>query len=150
MKVEPLRDTFEEDKKNFPKDCVYEADVEAIRSLNKQIAARPEVWGKGLWPDDESERIAKCIAKECANLNPQILRAAFIPTDQLSMINAFTEDFDIGVVSDMLMAADSWFGCKITLEELGKVEGITFGDFVGVIKQRKTSAAPSFERRREV
>ena len=72
MKIEPLRDTFEEDKKNFPKGYVYEADVEAIRSLNKQIAARPEVWGKGLWPDDESERIAKCIAKECKELNPQI------------------------------------------------------------------------------
>ena len=148
MKIEPLRDTFEEDKKNFPKDCVYEADMEAIRSLNKQIAARPEVWGNGLWPDDESERIAKCIAKECEELNPQILRAAFIPNDQLVMINAFTEDFDIGVVSDMLMAADNWFGCKITLDELGKREGITFGEFIGMIKERKASMPERFEEPR--
>ena len=148
MKIESLRDTFEEDKKNFPDGCVYEADMEAIRSLNKQIAARPEVWGSGLWPDDESERIAKCIAKECEELNPQILRAAFIPNDQLVMINAFTEDFDIGVVSDMLMAADSRFGCKITLEELGKREGITFGDFIGMVKARKTSMPEQFEEPR--
>ena len=148
MKIESLRDTFEEDKKNFPDGCVFEADMEAIRSLNKQIAARPEVWGNGLWPDDESEQIAKCIAKECEALNPQILRAAFIPNDQLAMINAFTEDFDIGVVSDMLMAADSWFGCKITLEELGKREGITFGDFIGMVKARKTSMPEQFEEPR--
>ena len=148
MKIEPLRDTFEEDKKNFPKDCVYEADIEAIRSLNRQIAVRPEVWGSGLWPDDESERIAKCIAKECEELNPQILRAAFVPNDRLVMINAFTEDLDIGVVSDMLTAADSCFGCKITLEELGKKEGITFGDFIGMVKARKTSMPEQFEEPR--
>ena len=148
MKIEPLRDTFEEDKKNFPDGCVYEADVEAIRSLNKQIAARPEVWGNGLWPDDESERIAKCIAKECEELNPQILRAAFIPNDQLVMINAFTEDFDIGVVPDMLDAANSGFGCKITMEELGKREGITFGDFIGMVKERKTSMPEQVEEPR--
>ena len=148
FRIEPLRDTFEEDKKNFSDCCVYEADMEAIRSLNRQIAARPEVWGNGLWPDDESERIAKCIAKECEELNPQILRAAFIPNDQLVMINAFTEDFDIGVVSDMLMAADNRFGCKITLDDLGKREGITFGDFIGMVKAQKTLMPEQFEEPR--
>ena len=57
MKIEPLRDTFEEDKKNFPDGCAYEADMEAIRSLNKQIAARPSPWGKGLWKNEETEKI---------------------------------------------------------------------------------------------
>ena len=150
IQIPPLRDTSGEDAKLFPKGCVYDFDAELIRSLNRQISKRPEVWGMGLWSDDTTEQIAKFFARFCEDTTPEIFRAAFVPEDPIALINSFDGSLGFGALSRMREAAETHFGCRhFTDDEVSALANQTFGDFVAVVKSRMTLTPSSEEPRRK-
>ena len=71
-----------------------------VKSLEKQLARRPNVWGAGLWPDAETEDIAR----KCAGLiKPYggMLNDFLIPGDPLDMIAAFCGDGVKAILGDV-------------------------------------------------
>ena len=148
IQIPPLRDTSREDAKLFPKGCVYDFDAELIRSLNRQISKRPEVWGMGLWPDDMAEQIAKFFARFCEDTTPEIFRAAFVPEDPIALINSFDGCLGFGALSRMKDAAVMYFGCRpFTDEEVCMLANQTFGDFILAVRSRMAQM-PSAEEPR--
>lgn len=148
--IPPLRDTRREDEERFPKGCAYDFDDGLIRSLNRQISKRPEVWGVGLWPDDAAEQTAKFFARFCEDTTPAIFRAAFIPEDPIVLINSFDGCLGFGALSRMKDAAVTYFGCRpFTDEEVCALANQTFGDFVSAVRSRMTQTPPLEEPRRK-
>lgn len=109
--------------------------VECLEKLNAQLAARPEVWGVGLWPDEESERIAHKLASSF-DLVCDIPVPAFIPADRIQVMNAL--EYEWGLFDYVLQWVESWYGCKIKIEELIDRPEMTFGEFVQLVRERKT------------
>ena len=71
--------------------AVFLRDFALSQCLREQLNARPNVWGKGLWPDAESEAIGK-ICAEGFDWGYGTNSTNFIPEDRLRMIFAMDED----------------------------------------------------------
>lgn len=58
--IKPLYDDVSMKKKTLFQRIVIKliGDIYLSRSLKKQLAMRPETWGLGLWPDEETKRVA--------------------------------------------------------------------------------------------
>ena len=104
--------------------------------LNKQLAKRPEVWGRGFWPDEESEEIAKKVAEFIAECG-ETEQKAFVPQDKLRIIDLF--DYEWGAIREVLESTNEEFDCDIDMEELLPHEEMTLGEFVALVKARKGS-----------
>ena len=123
--IEPLRnDSAEWRKKGFWRDLLgffFTNSVLAWR-LKQQLKARPNVWGIGLWPDAEHEKVAKICAEgfdfgyTCGTIN-------FIPDDPLNLIGdldaahdlcgaeaVFAIEFDLGLTIPDSALSDCTFG----------------------------------------
>ena len=74
-KIEPL-------KKGKVRHWPFTDVNEQSLRISEQLAARPNVWGVGLWPDEETERIAQKCAEVLAN-NFGLTAFSFVPEDSL-------------------------------------------------------------------
>ena len=139
MKIEPLKDTVNEGEKKRPWWSLWSLFHDPCsahsKSLNAQLAARPEVWGVGLWPDEESELIAHKLALSF-DLVADVPVPAFIPADCIQVMNAL--EYEWGLFGYVLQWVESWYGCKIKIEELIDRPEMTFGEFVQLVRERKT------------
>ena len=94
MAIEPLKDdTSEWRGKSLWRDLLgrFFSNSVLVWRLKQQLKARPNVWGKGLWPDAESEAVGK-ICAEGFDYGYGMDSTNFIPEDRLRMIFAMDED----------------------------------------------------------
>lgn len=92
-----------------------------VESLQSQLSRRPDVWGAGLWPDAETEEIART----CADLlKPYgIQNARLIPGDPLALIAASCDEGVKPLVGDIeekfqFVIEDAWYASEHTFAEL--------------------------------
>lgn len=104
------------------------------RQVENQLAERPDVWGVGLWPDEETEAIAKKIA-ECISESGGTELTAFIPRDELRIIELL--DYEWGAVSHAIPSINDEYNCLLDIDELIAQKVDTFGDLVNVVKRRR-------------
>lgn len=91
--------------------ALFFRDFALAQCLKEQLKARPNVWGKGLWPDAESEAVGK-ICAEGFDYGYGTDSMNFIPEDRLRMI--FAMDEDEGVLDCSIDASISYdMGFKI-------------------------------------
>lgn len=140
MKIEPLKDKLGADVKvDAWWNISHDSYAERSKMLNEQLAMRPKVWGVGLWPDEESEKIAK----ECAGQFMAIwgLPDTLIPDDSLELLAEYGgEDFDLTISS-----LERLYACEIDGRELKSKNASTLGGLVAQIKARKGTKPPKPE-----
>lgn len=127
--IEPLSDSFLNTRPLGADRYEY-----YLADINRQLATRPEVWGVGLWPDAEIERVARGIAELWVSYG-DVKRAAFIPDDKLRIIDF--ADCEWGLVTSTLTGIEREFNCKIAVEELRCDSQMTFGDLARMVKERE-------------
>ena len=130
VKIEPLRDDVAEwAAKSWWRGLLARmlgALVLELR-LKKQLKDRPNVWGVGLWPDEETEEVAKVCAE--AFVFAYDCERKFIPSDQVDMIENLDGCHDLcGHTAVVCIEKD--LKCKIPDSVLS---GCTFGEFVDAI-----------------
>lgn len=106
-------------------------DVYLSRSLKTQLAQRPKTWGLGLWPDIETERVAK-ICAECLSQNFGCRDDKLIPDDPLDLIVAIDPSYyldDFAVIEIMRE-----FDCDL---DPTSYQGGTFGDLVKAVMEAR-------------
>ena len=133
--IKPLYDDVSMKKKTLFQRIVIKliGDIYLSRSLKKQLAMRPETWGLGLWPDEETKKVA-IICAEHLSANYGCPDDKLIPEDSMGLIAAVDPlcDFDDYAVVDV----ESEFECELdpALFRQG-----TFRDLVdAVVKARNT------------
>lgn len=132
--IKPLDLSLVKGKKDVPWWKFYDPCKESLEELNRQLAARPEVWGVGLWPDEESEKIARSLA-ETLNDTVDVPVPALTPSDSMVAINAL--DLEWEMVTMLLAEVQGRYGCKIDIKEISARPNMTFGEFVAMVKDRK-------------
>mgnify|MGYP003322876223 FL=1 len=107
--------------------------------LYEQLKARPSPWGKGLWKDEETEKIAE----RCAQIFVENFLACpnerLIPQDPMEMVMALNDTGDLEDV-EALVQIEREFSCKIP-EECFQAER-TFEEFVEYVKDGKGKTPP--------
>lgn len=117
-------------------DIFVNSEKEFVEQLQEQLSVRPEVWGVGLWPDEESEQIAKGCA-ECF-LEIWDLPVKLIPADPLDGLAMYgDEDFDLA-----LECIEKKHHCEIDWRELKRKNVVTLAGLVAMIKERKGTKPP--------
>lgn len=107
-----------------------------FEELNRQVLARPEVWGVGLWGDEETENVAKTIASLIYS-HGLFEADSFVPTDSMGLI-------DYGGVGGSLFyylfpVIEERFKCQLDFETMKWDSNLTFGKFVDkIMKVRGT------------
>ena len=114
--------------------CAARAEI-----LYEQLKARPSPWGKGLWKDEETEKIAERCAQifvenfiECPNEH-------LIPQDSMEMVLALNDTGDLDDV-EALQQIENEFACVIPQEFF--TEGKTFADLVELVKDGRNKVKP--------
>lgn len=107
--------------------------------LYEQLKARPSPWGKGLWKDAETERIAERCAQIFAENFTKCPNGHLIPQDQMEMVVALNDTGDLEDV-EALDQIESEFACKIP-EGFFQRER-TFAEFIECIKDGRGKASP--------
>ena len=112
--IKPLYDDVDKWANDNWRRCLkalFSRDLALAQCLKEQLKARPNVWGKGLWPDAESEAVGK-ICAEGFDYGYGTDSTNFIPEDRLRMI--FAMDEDDGVLDCSIDASISYdMGFKI-------------------------------------
>ena len=115
---------------SMPKEDFY------FEELNRQVLARPIVWGVGLWGDEETEEVAKKIAS-LIYLHGCFEADSFVPSDSMGLI-------DFGGVGGSLFyylfpIIEDEFKCRLYFEMMKLDSRLTFGEFVEkIMKVRGT------------
>jgi len=117
-------------------DIFVNSEQEFVEQLRGQLSIRPEVWGVGLWPDDESEMIAR----ECSELFLEVwgLPVKMIPEDPLGGLAEYGEEM-FGWALDFL---ENEYACEIDWRELERKNVVTLAGLVAMIKERKGTKPP--------
>ena len=128
MKIEPLRGMCDEKCPFYRSETGFARDL-----LLRQCARRPDVWGVGLWPDEESENVAKVIA-HLFEEDDKNLRAAFVPADPMNVL----VDYNLAIGGfELLPIVFRKFDCCVEEKEFAAQPNMTFGEFVALIVARK-------------
>ena len=112
-----------------------------VKSLEKQLARRPNVWGAGLWPNAETEDIAR----KCAGLiKPYggMLNDFLIPGDPLDMIAAFCGDGVKAILGDV----EEEF--RFVIDAAWYENDHTFAELVEYVRTHRDTAPRSVFRER--
>lgn len=128
MTIEPLKDdTFAWREKGFWRDLFgfFFPDLVLVRRLKQQLKDRPNVWGIGLWPDDEHEEVAK-ICAEGIDFGYSCESTNFIPADPMGLIADLDPYHDL-CGAEAIMAIEYKLGFKLPDSELSDC---TFGELV--------------------
>lgn len=126
VKIEPLHD-MDHPWWRTRRSCLVPAGLDA------QLSSRPLVWGVGLWPDNETERLAKVCAGELAE-QLGLKCSSFIPEDSISFLKEIIGDENIEDVFLFMEAATGKAG-EWTSIDFG--QNVTFRDVVLAIKAGK-------------
>lgn len=132
VRIPPLRDDVLQRHPNFVNRDWGVSDKKHVylcRSLAKQLKARPEVWGIGLWPDERIETAAKRLA-ELFYIHYAMPNNRFIPDDPFHLIGGY--DDDLGP-SEVIQAIEEEFLCEFPNDALKNEPDMTFQRFVEVI-----------------
>lgn len=136
MKIEPLKDDVAEwAAKSWWRGLLVRmlGDLVLERRLKQQLKDRPNVWGVGLWPNEETEEVAKVCAE--AFEYAYDCERKFIPSDPINMIGNLDGCHDLcGHAAVVRIESD--LNCTIPESVLSDC---TFGELVdAVLKVRGT------------
>ena len=136
MTIEPLKDDVAEwAAKSWWRGllaCLFRDDV-LERRLKQQLKDRPNVWGVGLWPDDEHEEVAKVCAEALEYAYD--CERKFIPSDPINMIDNLDGCHDL-CGHEAVVCIESDLNCTVPDSVL---RDCTFGELVdAVLKVRGT------------
>lgn len=107
--------------------------------LYEQLKARPSPWGKGLWKDEETEKIAERCAQIFVENFLECPNERLIPQDPMEMVMALNDTGDLEDV-EAIDQIESEFTCKIPEEFFQKER--TFEELVECVKKGKGKAPP--------
>ena len=107
-----------------------------FEELNRQVLARPEVWGVGLWEDEETEKVAKTIATLIYS-HGYFEADSFVPNDKMGLI-------DLGGVGGSLFyylfpIIEDRFKCCLDFETMKWESNLTLGKFVDKVMKVRGS-----------
>ena len=111
--------------------------------LYEQLKARPSPWGKGLWKDEEAEKIAERCAQIFVENFLECPNERLIPQDPMEMVMALNDTGDLEDVEALHQIEDE-FVCKIP-EDFFQSEK-TFGDFVECVRNGRGEGQVASER----
>ena len=98
------------------------------KSIKRQLNERQEVWGVGLWPNDEIETAARKIAHIFHEEYGMPCR--FIPDDPFAMIAGYRDGLDS---NEALLAIEDEFKCRISDEVFDDEPNMTYQRFVEIV-----------------
>lgn len=101
------------------------------RAIRQQLKSRQNVWGIGLWQDEDTEKVAR----QCAEIFGEELGlpAVFIPDDSIWLLIKYDDD-GVQLACEVMMDE---FGCEIDWQKLNGRKLLTFGDMVAIAKTGK-------------
>jgi len=108
------------------------------RSVRRQIKARPNTWGVGLWPDAETDKIAE----RCAEIIEGYVGGMtlnLIPEDPFWMIDALVAGISDLADVEAIMDIEDEFRCKLPSDGY---ETMTFSQFVAHVKATAGTRPP--------
>ena len=111
-------------------------DWEAERQIKKRLTERGNVWGIGLWPDAETEKVAR----QCAEIFEEqfgLPNSSLIPDDSVMVLQTRGDGLD---ACEAVEALEDAFGCVIDGEELGKIRengDVFFKDVVAAVLETR-------------
>ena len=98
------------------------------KSIKRQLKARSEVWGVGLWSDERLETEAKKIAQIFEE--QYAMPARFVPDDPFSLIVGYRDDLD---PVEARQAIEEEFQCLIPDDVFDKEPDMTYRRFVEIV-----------------
>ena len=131
IRIEPLRDDVLERHPFWGVKHLGFIDLKGWllhKSIKRQLEARSEVWGVGLWPDERLEEAAKKIAQIFAE--QYAMFPCFIPDDPFSLIAGYRDDLD---PVDARQAIEEGFQCLIPDDVFDKEPDMTYRRFVEIV-----------------
>lgn len=111
-------------------------DWEAERQIKKRLTERGNVWGIGLWPDAETEKVAR----QCAEIFEEefgLPNSSLIPDDSVMVLQTRGDGLD---ACEAVEALEDAFGCVIDGENLGKIRedgDVFFKDVVAAVLETR-------------
>ena len=131
MKIAPLRDDVLEHHPFWGVKHLGFIDLKGWflhKSIKRQLKARPEVWGVGLWPDEQLEAAAQKIAQIFEE--EYGMPSRFIPDDPFRFIGGYRDDLE---PCEVVMAIEDEFECKLPDELVDKDPDMTYRRFVEIV-----------------
>lgn len=131
MKIAPLRDDVLEHHPFWGVKHLGFIDLKGWllhKSIKRQLKARSEVWGVGLWSDDRLEAAAKKIAQIFEE--QYAMPARFVPDDPFSLIVGYRDDLD---PVEARQAIEEEFQCLIPDDVFDKEPDMTYRRFVEIV-----------------
>ena len=98
------------------------------KSIKRQLKARSELWGVGLWSDERLETEAKKIAQIFEE--QYAMPARFVPDDPFSLIVGYRDDLD---PVEARQAIEEEFQCLIPDDVFDKDPDMTYRRFVEIV-----------------
>ena len=114
----------------------FHYDWEAGRQIKKRLTERGNVWGIGLWPDAETEKVAR----QCAEIFEEefgLPNSSLIPDDSVMVLQTRGDGLD---ACEAVVALEDAFGCVINGEKLGKIRengDVFFKDVVAAVLETR-------------
>ena len=110
----------------------FHYDWEVGRQIKKRLTERGNVWGIGLWPDAETEKVAR----QCAEIFEEqfgLPNSSLIPHDSVMVLQTWGDGLD---ACEAVEALEDACGCVIDGEKLGKIRetgDVFFKDVVATV-----------------
>ena len=114
----------------------FHYDREAGRQIKKRLTERGNVWGIGLWPDAETEKVAR----QCAEIFEEqfgLPNSSLVPDDSVMVLETWGDGLD---ACEAVEALEDAFGCVIDGEKLGKIRengDVFFKDVVAAVLETR-------------
>ena len=114
----------------------FHYDWEAGRQIKARLTERGNVWGIGLWPDAETEKVAR----QCAEIFEEefgLPNSSLIPDDSVMVLQTRGDGLD---AYEAVVALEDTFGCVIDGEKLGKIRengDVFFKDVVAAVLETR-------------
>lgn len=114
----------------------FHYDREAGQQIEKRLTERGNVWGIGLWPDAETEKVAR----QCAEIFEEqfgLPNSSLIPDDSVMVLQTRGDGLD---ACEAVEALEDAFGCVIDGEKLGKIRengDVFFKDVVAAVLETR-------------
>ena len=114
----------------------FHYDWEVGRQIKQKMSKRGNVWGIGLWPDAETEKVAR----QCAEIFEEqfgLPNSSLIPDDSVIVLQTWGDGLD---ACEAVEALEDAFGCVIDGEKLGKIResgDVFFKDVVAAVLETR-------------
>ena len=114
----------------------FHYDWEVGRQIKQKMSKRGNVWGIGLWPDTETEKVAR----QCAEIFEEqfgLPNSSLVPDDSVMVLQTWGDGLD---ACEAVVALEDAFGCVIDGEKLGKIRengDVFFKDVVAAVLETR-------------